>query len=319
MPDELQTAAVPEQAAIPSIADFKRMFSGEAPSEEAKPTEEVKEPEPEGSEPEAATPETVELADGDEPDDDEDDEPDEAASSDGKKGKSKGFQKRLAKKDAQWQARLDKETRDLRAELEAARRGKEEVTLPSDLKEPVLDECESLEDYAEKKSEYRLQLKERERAQKAEAKAQAEEQEKLTKSWDEAVSTAKKELTDWETVMSKDPIATEYMKAALVRYPGGLGPFIAHHLNSNPAEALEISKMNPMEQVLAISEIGSTIKAERKAKAAAVAEKPKPQPSLAPKPARTISSPGPQETPFKVEDKFDGNWKRKYLKQVGAA
>jgi hypothetical protein len=118
---------------------------------------------------------------------------------------------------------------------------------------PKLDECESLEDFAEKLSDWKADERDYKREQVKEKEARQQEANQLVTKWNEATDAAKERYEDYDDVIaSVDAIAIPQSHQRLL-LDSEQGPELAYHLAQKPEDLKRFVAMSP---IAASREIG---------------------------------------------------------------
>jgi hypothetical protein len=125
---------------------------------------------------------------------------------------------------------------------------------------PRLEQFDDIEKYAAAREKYAAEkaLKEFETRQKQEHQKQF--QQKLVSAWEERLEKAAEKYDDFEdivgTLQPTNPLTIAIMRAEN-------GADIAYHLGKNPKEAMRIASLSdPLEQVLAVGQLGARLSLE---------------------------------------------------------
>lgn len=154
---------------------------------------------------------------------------------------------------------------------EAERRGRESAQRQQQQPEagpPKREDFESLEDYLEAKSDWKVEQKlaERERTQAERSQAQEAQrrQQETESSWAERVERAHETYPDFDEVVVRnaDLAISDVMAAAIKESEAGID--VAHYLGKNPAEAARIAKLSPIAQVMELGRLSAGLKAPEK-------------------------------------------------------
>ena len=155
---------------------------------------------------------------------------------------------------------------------EAERRGRESAQAqPQDDAPPKREDFDSLEDWLEAKTDWKVEQKLRERDARAdtierqrEAKTRAEQ---MDRTWQERTREAQKRFADFDEVVTQneDLTVTPAMAAAIKATDNGID--IAYHLGKNPAEAERIASLDPVAQVWELGKLAATLNTKPVSKA----------------------------------------------------
>lgn len=148
------------------------------------------------------------------------------------------------------------------------------------------------------------------KARKAKEEAIAEfnarsQQQKATDGWAQQCAEVRKNHADFDEVAFDDLVpVTDAMAHAVTRHK--VGAEIAYYLGSNPAEAARISRLEtPLEQVMAIGEIGARLAGKQSAGEEETETKSAAPPSRAPKPPTPVKRPSSTAVPDLNDPKLD--------------
>lgn len=142
---------------------------------------------------------------------------------------------------------------------------------------PKLEQFDDIEKYAEAKADWAKAqaLKEHEARQRQES--QQRQQQQVLSAWEEKTTAAEAKYEDFDEVVGEiqpvNPLSIAIMRAEN-------GPDVAYYLGKNPKEAMQIVKMDPVDQILAIGRLAAKIASEPPAAK---------QPSKAPPPITPVS------------------------------
>ena len=213
------------------------------------------------------------------------------------------------------QKRIDKLTREkyqLRGELEALRRDREESRKPAPVPqerttqagEPRLEQFDNLEDYVSAKAEWvadsKLNKAFSEREQKQTQQSEEKRQRSLAEGWQKRLDAARSTLEDLDDVIeSADVPLTQAMAESIME--SDQGPAVAYYLARNPAEAEKLAGMTPSAVARAIGRIEAKLESEASNK----------QKSSAPKPADPVGSrAAASKDPGRMSDEEYAKWRK---------
>ena len=272
MPNTTETTAdtsaqTPEEALINGhFAAFERWRnSGELPTKAESSSDSDAE---QAAESETTTPDSDPEKKQDASDDAEND--DDAGEKESKRGIKKRFRE-LTSEIRELRAKLDQQKGDASPKTEAAPKPSQESG------KPQAETFTTYDEYIEALTEWKVEQKEKARAAetaKEEAKRTAQRQ---TETFVSRVAETAKEAgyADIADVINDaDVPLTPAIQAAILR--SEVGPKIAYHLAKNAAEALRISKLDPVDAVLAIGEIRAKLIAKPEPQAKRVSKAPAP-------------------------------------------
>ena len=296
MPDEVNEGTAPEAVATdPAVAeapptDFREFVKWRATGElpEPKAAAAVEEP-PATTEPESAPDSTQETED--------EEETAEAGESPPKRPGSR-------------QRKIDKLTRDneeLRRQLEARTATPAEPAKPAQPEgKPKLENFDTLEDHVEAIADWKIEQREKKRAE-AEAQQKAQEaHDRLQADWSKRAKAAAKAHDDFQEVTDsvQAPDAPGVRAARQAMLEDEAGAEILYHLGKHPEELKRIAGLSP---VSAIREIGKLSALLTKA---SVPENGKPRVSSAPKPPPALTRPAKTSSDDPTDPNVALDWRR---------
>lgn len=232
-------------------------------------------------------------------DSDEEEEPEQPPA----KGKSKRAYRRQI-------SGLKRENSELRQRLDALEERIPDKPREPELKEPKREDFDSVEDYLEAKSDYKLEVKLRERDRKEQQQSQQErviqQQRQLAQSWTEKMEDARDAYEDFDDVLETSEVpVTDTMATFFAE--SEIGADVAYHIAQDP-EYRKLARMSPLRQAAELGRIEDKVKAQL--------NKPKARkPSNAPPPPEPVKPKGKTDKGPSEKDNID-DWMKKRRKQV---
>lgn len=248
------------------------------------PEPEVKEPSEAEPEPE---PEKLEPADGDaDPADDleteEEVKPEEPKKKSGAQRAREKAEKLQREIDELRQQVAGKKTAETSAGTPAA---PQKPTLDSFLKSDKYETYEAAQEaFTDALTDYKLTVREQERAAAEQTRKEKEAQESAAKSWNDRATAFRKTAQDYDDVLESVEDVQLHGAVTQAITESDIGPKLAYELAKNRPELERIAKLSP---VAAIREIG---KLEAKLTTPEPAPKPKPAVSKAPDPPKPVGA-----------------------------
>jgi len=172
--------------------------------------------------------------------------------------------------------KFNRKLEELRQEVNAKTAPKEEVKA-----KPTLDQFDSLEEYTDALTDYKLELKAQKEREDAAANEAKQRQTQLKSTFQERQNEFKSKVADYDEVVAE--IAEIKLSSAIIETlaESELGPQLAYHFGKNPEELERINELSP---ISAAREIG---KLEAKLSST---EKPPKKQSSAPNPITPVST-----------------------------
>lgn len=205
-----------------------------------------------------------------------------------------GPQKRINKA-VKAQREAERKAEQLAREIEELKKGgdkkpepkKDETPKADAAKEPKKPEAKdfsSYEEYVEALTDWKVDVRDRERERKEAERKQAEANEAHKKAWAKKVDAAREIHDDYDEVMEEhgDAPISRAMHNAIAE--SDIGPQLGYYLATHLDEAAEIAKMSPTKAIAAMARIEDKLTAAKPAET----KDTKPAKKELPKPARNV-------------------------------
>jgi len=209
------------------------------------------------------------------------------------------------------QAEADRDR--IRAEVDRERKAREELEAKLKPQEPIKEanakpnpnDFKDAFEYAEALAEWKVQdtLHQREEADKA-AKEQ-QRREGVVANWNTRLAAAKEEIEDYDEVLaSADAQVSDEIRDAIVE--SELGPYLLHHLASNPDVIAKINGLSARNALKELGKIEARLEKSREDKPVEPKAEVKPEVSKAPAPIRPIKSKATPDNLIDANGEFRG-------------
>jgi hypothetical protein len=282
-----------------SIAELRAMLGGKPAEKEAAPAEKSESAPDSGTDDKTAG----KPARGEDGKFQKTSKEDGEESKDDKPAGEDGPQKRINKA-VKAQREAERKAEQLQREIEELKKGgtkpegKKETKAadPDEPKKPKQEDFDTFEEFIDKLTDYKADLRDYHREKKEREKKQAEAQESFKKTWEKKKDTAREKFDDFDEVMETagDTPISRVMHSIINE--SEIGPQLGYYLATHPEEAAAIKDMTPYAATKAMAKI------EDKLTDSKPAEDKKQAKKELPKPPRNVGGNATPKEP-KLDDK----------------